>query len=548
MERHSIQFAFPRASAGLAAVLFLAGCAGGQRTAGGAGEVAAGKFAPKGPPAANYGPDPARTCPPTAIGRTMTLTGYVASDTADQARDLQKPAPQADGRLCAVAESLLGWDERQPVPEIVRAFVGFHHGVPTTVPRVVLATVQDVENPRDLATRLDEVVMQYVRSAAGQVRYGIASAPGARGGTRLSLVMQEPQFEMEPFPRKMDPKVDATLSGRLLGPLENAKVLVSDPRGKLEQPESKPGKEFRVPVSCDGRTGRMAVEIRAERQGQAEVVANFPVACGTELSTAVDVPAPGDPAQKERAIFEQINAERTEAGIPALKWDDKVAQVARSVSESEAKSGGGGAATAEVGDRLKAAGIASPIVLANPAATRTAEEAQWRFSLSPVYRANYMSTDATIAGVGVANGKDPQGGNVAFVTELFVRELSKMDVSTVAPKLRETINKRRASAGMPAFKEDPVLEKIAQEYAQALASGNGNINDAKHSQIVNPLYRTFRTVDFLSGAKADPMEFADEKAVITSKEKAMGVGVAQGNHPVLGKNATYVVLLFGTRK
>ncbi len=541
MERHSIRFAFPRARAGLAAVLFLAGCAGGQRTAAGAGEVAAGKFTPKGPPAANYGRDPQRTCPPTAIGR------YVASDTADQARDLPKPAPQADGRLCAVAESLLGWDERQPVPEIVRAFVGFHHGVPTTVPRVVLATVED-ENPTVLAARLDEVVMQYVRSAAGQVRYGIATAPGARGGTKLSLVMQEPQFEMEPFPRKMDPKVDATLSGRLLGLLENAKVLVSDPSGKLEQPESKPGKEFRVPVSCNGRTGRMAVEIRAERQGQAEVVANFPVACGTELSTAVDVPAPGDPAQKERAIFEQINAERTEAGIPALKWDDKVAQVARSVSESEAKSGGGGAATAEVGDRLKAAGIASPIVLANPAATRTAEEAQWRFSLSPVYRANYMSTDATIAGVGVANGKDPQGGNVAFVTELFVRELSKTDVSTVAPKLRETINKRRASAGMPAFKEDPVLEKIAQEYAQALASGNGNINDAKHSQIVNPLYRTFRTVDFLSGAKADPMEFADEKAVITSKEKAMGVGVAQGNHPVLGKNATYVVLLFGTRK
>ena len=170
------------------------------------------------------------------------------------------------------------------------------------------------------------------------------------------------------------------------------------------------------------------------------------------------------------------------------------------------------------------------------------------FSLSPIYLANYMSTDATSAGIGVANGKDPQGGNVAFVTELFVRELGQVDVATVALKLRETINKRRAAAGMPPFKDDPVLEKIAQEYAQALASGNGNISDAKHSQIVSPLYRTFRTVDFLSGAKTDPMEFADEKTVITSKEKAMGIGVAQGSHPVLGKNATYVVLLFGTRK
>jgi uncharacterized protein YkwD len=546
MERNSIQLASPRARAGLAAVLFLAGCAGAsaQRAGAGAATVAGGKFTPAGPPAANYGPDPQRTCPSTAISRN------VASDTADEARRIQKPAPQADGRLCAVAASLLGWDEQQPVPEIVRAFVGFHHGVPTTTARVLLATLPGVENARELAARLDEVVMQYVRSAAGEVRYGIATAPGTSGGTKLSLVMQEPQLELlEPFPRKLDPKTDATLSGRLLGALDNAKVLVSDPRGKIEQPQSKPGKELRVPVSCGGRTGRMAVEIRAERQGQPEVVANFPVVCGTEPPTSVDVPAPGgDPAQKERAIFEQINAERTEAGIPALKWDAKAAQVARSVSDSEAKGGGGGTTLGELEGRLKAAGIVSPIVLANPAATRTAEEAQWRFSLSPVYRANYMSTDATNGGIGVAIGKDAQGGNVAFVTELFVRELGQVDVATVAPKLRETINKKRASAGMPAFKDDPILDKVAQEYAQALASSNGNITDAKHSQIVSPLYKTFRTVDFLSGAKADPMEFADEKTAITSKEKAMGIGVAQGNHPVLGKNATYVVLLVGTRK
>ena len=87
-----------------------------------------------------------------------------------------------------------------------------------------------------------------------------------------------------------------------------------------------------------------------------------------------------------------------------------------------------------------------------------------------------------------------------------------------------------------------------RRYAQALAASAGKITDAKHSQIVSPLYKSFRTVDFLSGAKADPLEFTDEKTVLTSKEKAMGIGVAQGDHPVLGKNATYVVLLFGTRK
>jgi uncharacterized protein YkwD len=541
MERHSIRFTAPRTRAGLAAVLFLAGCAGATAQRAGAGAVAAGKFTPAGAPAANYGPDPQRTCPATSIGR------YVASDSADEARKLQKPAPQADGRLCAVSESLLGWDEQQNPPESLLSFLALHFGIPSGIPRVVLATIES-EDPKDLAARLNEAVVQYVRTTAGQVRYGLATARGARGGTKVSLVMQDPPLELDPFPRKLDLKADATLAGRLLGPLQNPKVLISDPRGKVQQPESKPGKEFSVPVSCGGRKGRIAVEIRGEEQGQPRVAANFPVFCGIDPPTTAQLPTPGgDVAQQERTIFEQINAERTEADLPPLKWDDKVAQVARSVSESEAK-GGGGSATADLPERLKAAGIASPIVLVNPGAARTAEDVQRLFSVSPVYRANYMSTDATSAGIGVANSKDPQGGNVAFVTELFVRELGKVEVATVAPKLRETINKKRASSGMPALKDDPVLDKVAQEYAQALAAANGNITDAKHSQIVSPLYKTFRTVDFLSGAKADPMEFADEKTVITSKEKAMGIGVAQGNHPVLGKNATYVVLLFGTRK
>ncbi|MFL5309979.1 MAG: CAP domain-containing protein [Myxococcales bacterium] len=548
MERHRIRLASRQARAGLAAVLVAAGCAGaggGAQRAGGGGAtatVAAGKFTPSSPAAQSYG-DVQRRC--GAIG----ITRYMGTDTADQAKQARKPAPQIDGRLCAVAESLLGWDEKQTVPESVLAFLAFHHGIPSgTVPRVVVATI-DVESERDLATRLEEPLIQFMTSAAAQVNYGVASTRGSSGGTKVALAMQEPEVTVEQFPRKLEAKGEATLSGRLLGPLENAKVLISGPRGKLEQPESKPGKEFRVPVSCGGQTGRIVIEIRGEEQGQVALAGNFPVYCGIDPPTSVDLPTPGgDAAQQERAIFDEINAERSSAGLAPLQWDDKVAQAARSVSESEAKAGGSGATIAELPQRLKAAGVASPVVLANPGVRRSALDAHRRFGLSPVYRANYMSTEATHGGAGVANGKDAQGGAVAFVTEVFVRELAQMDASAVAPKLREALNKRRASAGMAAFKDDPTLDKVAQEYAQALAGAGGKMSDAKHSQLASPLYKSFRIVDVLSGAKVDPLEFADEKTVITSKEKAIGIGVSQGDHPVLGKNATYVVLVTGTRK
>jgi uncharacterized protein YkwD len=535
-----------------ACALLLVACAGvgvaGQRP--GAAPAPGGAFTPSAPPAAHYGADPSRSCESTPTSQD------VQSDMADQSKQAGKPAPEPDGRLCALAQTLLGWDETNPPPEAVVSWLSFYFGIPAAVTRVTVATI-DSEDAKQIAPRLEEAMLPYVRTST-QVRYGLATVREEKprttrireeGRTKVSLVMQDALLDLDPLPRKLDPAAEATLSGRLRGSLQNPVVLISGPRGNLIQPAPKPGKEFRVPVSCDGRTGRMAVEIRAEDQGSIRLAANFPVTCGIEQPGSVQIPAPpsGDAGQQERAAFEQINAERAAAGIKPLAWSDKAAQVARAVSES-AQQGAAPDSPAQMAERLRQAGIASQLVLQNPGEARSIEAAQQRFSLSPVHRANYMSTDATHAGIGVATTTDPKSGTRVVITELFVRELAQLDVSTVAPRLRDAVNKRRSSAGMSAFRDDATLDKVAQEYAASLAESAGNMSDGKHNHIVAPLYRNFRTVDFLSGAKGDPLEFADEKTVITSKERAMGIGVAQGNHPVLGKNATYVVLLFGTHK
>ena len=55
---------------------------------------------------------------------------------------IRKAAPQADGRLCAVAEALLGWDEKEPLPEPLTSFLAQHFGLLQTVPRVTVATLE----------------------------------------------------------------------------------------------------------------------------------------------------------------------------------------------------------------------------------------------------------------------------------------------------------------------------------------------------------------------------------------------------------------------
>jgi uncharacterized protein YkwD len=334
-------------------------------------------------------------------------------------------------------------------------------------------------------------------------------------------------------------------------------VLVSDARGKLQQPPGQKSKEFSAPISCGGATGRMAVEIRAEEQGSQRVAADFPVYCGANPPTSVELPpsqpatAAADTTKDEHAIFDRINQERTGAGLPPLTWDDRVAKVARDVSQNDAqiavKGSGSPVGQQEIKQRLEQAGVATSVVLENPAQARSAQSAHDRFSISPVHRSNYMSTDATKGGVGVV-AFSLQGSPSVVLTELFVREAVAIDLAALRPKLREGIDKNRAAAGAPPLKDDPTLQKVADEYAKELAASGGNLSNARHSQLVSPLYKTFRTVDLLSGPQTDPMKIADEKTVLTTKEKLIGIGLAKGNHPSLGKNTVYVAIVFGTKK
>jgi uncharacterized protein YkwD len=559
--RHS----FPRGGATGVAALFalaaLAGCAaGGAAGRGAAASIAGGKFTPTSPPAANYGPDPSRKCASNSISED------VQTDAAKEAARARKPVPQADGQLCAMADALMAWDDKQPVPESLRLFLPHYFGIAQSVQRIVVAELPPESQPETVA-RISDVIKDYIGTASN-LRYGLATTRVRKGpvdrsaivsggsaptATKIALVLQDATLDLEAVPRKLDPSGEATVKGKLLGSLQNPRVLISDTRGKLQQPPEQKGKDLSAKVACEGRTGRTVVEIRAEEQGSPKVVADFPVLCGIDPPTSVDL-APAEtagPAQQERTVFDRINRERTAAGLPALAWDDRVAQAARAASVSEAQaasSGSGSVMTAqELAQKLRQAGVGSSIVLQNPAQAFSAGEAHDRFELSPVHRGNYMSTDATHGAVGVAlyKGADSQ---TAVVNEVFVRLQAAVDLATVRPKVREAIEKNRAASGSPPFKNDPALEKVAEEYAKELASAGGEISNARHSQLVTPLYKSFRTVDLLSGPQLDPTSVADEKTVLTTKEKLIGLGLAQGDHKTLGQNVFYVVLVFGTKK
>jgi len=529
-----------RAIGVMAALSMAMGCAGIEANRRSPGVLTKESFSPTRPAAANYGADPARPCPPGGAIQILT------ENVDEAAKSSGKPAPRPDGRLCAAADTLIGWDKAELPDETVVAFVSSYFGLTAPISRVIITTIES-EDAKDIASRLVETVSSFGRTAA-QPQFGLATQRQRKGATKLVLLMQDGPVDLDPLPRRLALNGQAMLSGRLTGVLENPKVLITDAAGKLERPTQPPGKSFRAELHCGDHPGLTQVQIRAEDKGAESIVASFPVACGADLPTKVAL-ARGDEgtmdvSQQERKLLDMVNTERTGAGLPPLAWDDSVAQVARAAAESRRTNP---SADVNMVERLKAVDVTSPVVLENPAQARSAQEAQARFSSSPPHRANFMSPEVTHAGVGIASSKEADGRSSVFVSEVFVKELPQVDADRLREKLRSAMAQKRADARAPAVAKDATLEQVAQQYAQELAAAKGTLAKARADELLAPLRKSYKTLNLLSGSRAEPLEFAEEPTVV-STGKVLGIGVAQGANPVLGKNAVYVVAIIGTRR
>ena len=508
-----------------------------------------GSFRPSMAPVANYGPDPALTCPERGIN------GLVADEVGGAARP--------EGRLCAVADTLFGWEGTGAdiPPENVLAVISSDFGLPQQVRKVVLSTVNTAERSsrgdvpgatdKDVASMIAEPIKSFASSA--QVpRYGLVVQRIKKGITKISLVMQDQNIEMKPLPRKLNPGQTATVSGTLAGKLSNPKVQYTDAVGKLERPPPQPGKEFSAELKCGDRPGRILVQIVGQQEGADVLLANFPVGCGIDLPVAAAVaPAGGkqaaattDPAAGEKQLLEKINQDRSTAGLKAVELDADLSKVARSLSDDRAK--GKGTTAEEVQRRLKELDISAPVLLVSEAQAFGAEDAYMRFSNSPEDRANAMNPEMTQVGIGIAPTPPVDGRPMVIVTELFLKQLPPPDAAEVKANLYKAIERRRSDARAGAVTKDPQLEQIAQAYASEMAKRSGKVPKERIAEIEAPLYKSFATVNELGGVKSDPLDFAEEPAIV-GDAKAVGVGVGVGGSPQFGKNSTYVVILLGKR-
>jgi uncharacterized protein YkwD len=526
----------------LAAVLLVAlGCAAGiaanKRSP---GVIENGAFKPTRPPNPNYGPDLSISCPERGI------QGLVQDDVAGAAKASGKPLARPDGRLCAVADTLLGWEREETPPNNVRVFVSNYFGLPAPVQQLVITTIE-TEDQKEIAPRLADTIKHFAATAV-QPRYGVFTQRVKKGVTKIVIAMQDQNFELDPLPRRLELGAQATLSGRLLGPLENPTVQYTDLSGKLQSVASTDGKSFKADIKCGDKPGSIPIRIIGGEKGAETSLANFTVACGMPLPTSATLfeapKGPVDPAQAEQKLFELMNADRVALGLKPLGLDKELSKISRGLSDRRAKKLS--ISSADLASALKEAGISSPLLLESGAEAGSAEEAYARLSGNPTDRSYALNPDLTHIGIGAAPGE--MGGRpTIIITALFMKELPPLDTKALKAKLYQAVNRKRADARATALAKDRLLDEIAQKYAEEMAAAHGNLPKARQSELEAPLFKAFRTVNILGGVKADPLEFAEEPGVI-GPGKVIGIGVAQGTSATVGKNSAFVVVFIGTRR
>ncbi len=535
---------------GTAALAGAAACAAGAVNKTNPGVLANDRFTPQLPPAASNGADPALPpCPePTIVRR---VKGYVE----DTAKKEGKAAPVLDPRVCALANTLSGWDvaAHGDPPDTMLTFLMHYFGLPEPVPHPVLTTVAS-DNAKDVARRITDAVTNGTMTMVHPL-YGLVTTRPKKGETGVSLVMIDAPVALDPVPRRLDLGGRATVTGKVLGgDFQSSAVIVDDVSGAIRLVRAPLAEPFRAEVVCGNEPGDVLVQIRGEQEGAGTVLANFPVTCGDQLATTVQLPPPApatvDVGAAEKALFDDANEMRRKAGLPPLQWDEGVAKAARAISDglrdqAEGKPGG----TPDVVALLKQNQVVSGIVLENPAQTRSVYDAEQGFRSSPVHRSNILNKDVNHAGVGVAVVPATQNQKQSMiVNEVFVKETPPLDIGAVREKLRAAVEQKRADARAGQLKDDPNLDQIAQQYAEALAANAGQVPQDQLDAITGSLTKAYQgALNLIAGAEADPMVFAEQPKII-AEGKALGVGVAQGFHPVLGKNAPYVVILIATPK
>jgi uncharacterized protein YkwD len=352
-------------------------------------------------------------------------------------------------------------------------------------PHLVVATVSEGADQsflEQLGARVEVILRGAVFTRVGVGAGNPLRAPEQR---RVVIALFEGRLQFRPLPRVINLGRTLSVDLEFRGAHHSARLVLADPEGHVEsRPMTTQGGRSVATLACSQR-GTYQVEVTGEGSYGTEVLANFPIYCGTSPPAQVRYlrhsPQPGGEEELEREVLGLTNRMRAEHGLPPLHENAGVARVAREHSRDMLRNkfvGHISPSTGSPADRLRRGGVVHLVARENVARAYSAEEAMNELMKSPAHRANVLATDVTELGVGVAVDRSNAATPVVFVTQNFVRPGTVYDASLGVDPLYAMVRRARTAAGRPPLSRDRDLEGLSARYLRTLTSSGGGQRQA----------------------------------------------------------------------
>ncbi|MDB4955209.1 MAG: SCP-like extracellular [Myxococcales bacterium] len=501
-------------------------------------------FAPASEPATRYN-EPAQLPPHSVLGDAVLRA------VGDAAVHANLAVPIADARLFrACAELAAVVPEEGIVSYGLVEFALQRNGIVEPSPHL-LVVWGDVDAPDQIVEQLKPRIGEILADGTS-TRVGVGAVKRMPDGSgAVVFALQASGVLTSPIPRSVAAggsfDVEAVVDARYHEP----ELFVTYDDGATERLaiDTGHGGAFKAKVGCGKHRGRQQLEITASDTAGSTVLANFPVWCGEEPPVTLTVEPTRDdlvtatPAEAEHRLLALINRDRQAAGLYALVWDERVAEVSRKHAEEMRRTkivAHISPTTGSAADRVRVASVKTAVVLENVARAYGVGEAHDGLMNSPGHRANLMTQSATHVGIGVVLGEEVSGRREMFVAQVFIRIPPKIDPGSASELVRTRIDSVRHVA------VNAKLASVAQELADGLASGQAR--DALWPSArakLDKMGQSYGRVGSVITAVAD-LETVEGKQILGDyKPDDIGIGLAQGNHPEIGDGAIWIVVLMG---
>jgi uncharacterized protein YkwD len=280
------------------------------------------------------------------------------------------------------------------------------------------------------------------------------------------------------------------------------------------------------------------------------------VACSSSPSTGIFGAGLATPSASseimamERAMFARLNRDRANKGLPALAYDERLADIGRyhSTDMREKKFFAHESPTSgTLEDRLDRAGYLAANARENLAEGPNIEGAQDGLLKSPGHYANIMAPDITHVGIGIVQGGVVDGRNLS-ITQVFATPLEPVDPSAAGDIVLQTLNAKRRAAGVGPVVVQPLLQELAEAHIDELPddidpAAAERIGDEVVARIAKETASGLSTVEVVGARILDPRDYQPPAGLMRPTIK-LGIAVVRG-HDERGRPALKVLVLAG---